>query len=122
MRISDWSSDVCSSDLVPPELLPVYAKGYGWLDASIGYDITKQITVTIEGSNLLQRREFPYYGSPTRPNGRPIDDRQIMAGLRFQLYSESGGRRSVYRHTARVLALFQREVERLVGQEWVRSL
>ncbi|MCM8730528.1 TonB-dependent receptor [Hephaestia sp. GCM10023244] len=70
---------------VAPELLPVYTKGYGWLDASIGYDITKQITVTLEGSNLLQRREFTYYGSPTRPNGRSIDDRQIMAGIRFKL-------------------------------------
>src|SRR3546814_11602434 len=98
MRISDWSSDVCSSDLgagVPPELLPVYAKGYGWLDASIGYDITKQITVTIEGSNLLQRREFTYYGSPTRPNGRSIDDRQIMAGIRFKQIGRASCRERV---------------------------
>ncbi len=70
---------------LPPELLPVYTRGYGWLDASIGYDITPRLTVTVEGSNLLQRREFTYYGSPTRPNGRSIDDRQIMAGIRFKL-------------------------------------
>ncbi|HVI98988.1 MAG TPA: TonB-dependent receptor [Sphingomonas sp.] len=67
------------------QLLPVYTRGYGWLDASIGYDITPRLTVTLEGSNLLQRREFTYFDATSRPSNRSIDDRQIMAGLRFKL-------------------------------------
>ena len=67
------------------ELLPVYTKGYGWLDASINYDITKNVTVTLEGSNLLRRKEFTYYDVETRPSNYSIDDIQIMAGVRFKL-------------------------------------
>jgi len=70
---------------VPPQLLPVYTKGYGWLDASINYDLTKQITLTLEGSNLLQHHEYTYYDVMTRPGNRSFDDRQIMAGIRFKL-------------------------------------
>ncbi|HEU4960601.1 MAG TPA: TonB-dependent receptor [Sphingomonas sp.] len=70
---------------LPPQLLPVYTKGYGWLDASINYDLTKQITVTLEGSNLLQHHEYTYYDVVTRPSNRSYDDRQIMAGIRFKL-------------------------------------
>ena len=68
-----------------PILLPVYTEGYGWLDASINYDLTPNITFTLEGSNLFQRREFTYYDTFTRPNARSIDDRQIMAGVRIKL-------------------------------------
>jgi len=70
---------------IPPQLLPVYTKGYGWLDASINYDLTKRITVTLEGSNLLQHHEYTYYDVMTRPSNRSYDDRQIMAGIRFKL-------------------------------------
>src|SRR3546814_7197909 len=45
MRISDWSSDVCSSDLVPfgiPELQRVFADGgRGEADPSIVEDLSK---------------------------------------------------------------------------------
>lgn len=68
-----------------PTLLPVYTRGYGWLDASINYDITKNFTVTLEGSNLLQHRDLSYYDVVTRPSNHSIDDRQIMAGIRFKL-------------------------------------
>jgi len=66
------------------QLLPVYTRGYGWLDASINYDVTKNITVSLEGSNLTRRRELTYYDVTTRPSNHSIDDRQIMAGVRFK--------------------------------------
>ncbi|WNO54071.1 TonB-dependent receptor [Stakelama saccharophila] len=65
--------------------IPIYRRGYGWLDASINYDITPSITVTLEGSNLLRTREFTYFDQETRPNNISVDDRQIMAGIRFKL-------------------------------------
>jgi len=66
-------------------LLPVYTRGYGWLDASISYDVTKNLTLTLEGSNLLQHRDLSYFDVVTRSNNHSIDDRQIMAGIRFKL-------------------------------------
>jgi TonB-dependent receptor len=65
------------------QIIPVYRKGYGWLDASINYDLNEHVTLTLEGSNLLQTREFTYFENTTRPNAISIDDRQIMAGVRF---------------------------------------
>ena len=66
------------------QLLPIYTQGYGWLDASINYDLTENFTLTLEGSNLLRRHEFTFYNVKTRPGTHSIDDRQIMAGVRFK--------------------------------------
>lgn len=62
----------------------VYRKGYGWLDASINYDVTPNITVSLEGSNLLRTAEATYYVNETRPGQVSIDDRQFLAGVRFK--------------------------------------
>lgn len=62
----------------------VYRKGYGWLDASINYDVTPNITLSLEGSNLLRTPEATYYVDETRPGQVSIDDRQILAGVRFK--------------------------------------
>jgi TonB-dependent receptor len=61
----------------------VYRAPYGWLDASISYDVTKNFSVVLEGSNLLRTKTQTYYTTPLSPNGWNIDDRQISAGIRF---------------------------------------
>ncbi|ATY32693.1 TonB-dependent receptor [Sphingomonas psychrotolerans] len=63
---------------------PIYRKGYGWLDASINYDISDNVTVTFEGSNLLRTRRESYYTTPTLFNDQTVDDRQFMMGFRFK--------------------------------------
>jgi iron complex outermembrane recepter protein len=63
---------------------PIYRKGYGWLDASINYDISDSVTITFEGSNLLRTRRESYYTTPTLFNDQTIDDRQFMMGFRFK--------------------------------------
>jgi TonB-dependent receptor len=65
--------------------LPVYRKGYGWLDASLNVDITRQLSVTLEASNILRTRENQFYDALTRPGNQSIDDRQFLAGIRFKL-------------------------------------
>ncbi|WP_316251102.1 TonB-dependent receptor [Sphingomonas sp. JC676] len=64
---------------------PVYRKPYGWLDASLNVDITKQITFTLEGSNLLRAKTDTYFDVPTRRGNWEQDDIQVMAGVRFTL-------------------------------------
>uniref|UniRef100_UPI0035C94D3B TonB-dependent receptor n=1 Tax=uncultured Sphingomonas sp. TaxID=158754 RepID=UPI0035C94D3B len=63
---------------------PVMTKGYGWLDASLSYDINKNFTVTLDGQNLLRTQIQQYYQVQTRPGQYTIDDRQFMAGVRVK--------------------------------------
>jgi iron complex outermembrane receptor protein len=73
---------VAGATPIPPG--PNFRKGYGWLDASINYDISPDFTVTFEGSNLLRTRREAYYDVPTRFNEQTIDDRQFLVGFRFK--------------------------------------
>ncbi|MBB4152223.1 TonB-dependent receptor [Sphingomonas jinjuensis] len=73
---------VAGATSIPPG--PIYRKGYGWLDASLSYDIDKNVTVSFEGSNLLRTRRESYYTVPTRFNDQTIDDRQFLVGFRFR--------------------------------------
>jgi len=65
---------------------PSYRRGYGWLDASLSYDVTPSVTISLEGSNLLRAVRRSYYNDLTsRPHETQIDDRQILFGVRFTL-------------------------------------
>ncbi|MEW6766277.1 MAG: TonB-dependent receptor [Pseudomonadota bacterium] len=66
--------------------LPVYTKGYGWLDASLSYRPAPNLTLTLEGSNLLGTERVSYYGTPTRPQSVWRNDTQIglRASVRFR--------------------------------------
>jgi len=63
---------------------PVMTKGYGWLDASLNYDVTPQFTLSVDAQNLLRTQIQTYYGYETRPGSFTIDDRQFMVGARIK--------------------------------------
>lgn len=63
---------------------PVYTAGYGWLDASLNYDVNSHVTLTADVQNLLRTQIHTYYGTPTRPGNFTIDDRQFMIGARVK--------------------------------------
>jgi TonB-dependent receptor len=63
---------------------PIYMKAYGWLDASASYRLSKQITLTLEGMNLLRTVRQSYYGVETRPKDSFINDRQVSAVITVQ--------------------------------------
>lgn len=65
--------------------LPVYTRAYGWLDASLSYRVNEQVTLSIEGANLLNTMRTSYYGEATRPESAWLNDRQISltASIRF---------------------------------------
>ncbi|WP_068085930.1 TonB-dependent receptor [Novosphingobium rosa] len=66
-------------------IFPVMTKGYGWLDASINFDVTKNLTVSLDAQNLLRTQIQQYYQTPTRPGQYTIDDTQYMIGIRWKL-------------------------------------
>jgi TonB-dependent receptor len=59
--------------------LPIYTRGYGWLDASLGYRIDEHVTFSVEGLNLLNTLRSSYYGVETRPQSVWVNDTQVGA-------------------------------------------
>ena len=87
---SSFLSSILAGAYTPPGgttqsyTFPVMTKGYGWLDASLSYDISKNLTLTVDGQNLLRTQIQQYYQNETRPGQFTIDDRQFMAGIRVK--------------------------------------
>ena len=83
----NWRSRFLSgiTNVVGLGSLPVYTRGYGWLDASLRLKVNPRLTLALEGNNLLNTRRTSYYGEATRPQSAWINDVQIGVGatLRF---------------------------------------
>ena len=67
---------------------PIYTKDYGWLDASLEYNVNDRLAVYAQGTNLLRTRITEFYGVPTLQQQQTIDDRQATLGFRVKF---SGG-------------------------------
>jgi TonB-dependent receptor len=55
------------------------------LDASISYKITPQVTVTLDGSNLLNQTYHDYHGVPELPRDVRRYDRVVGLALRYKM-------------------------------------
>ncbi len=64
---------------------PIYTASFGWLDASLQYNVNHHVQVYIDGSNILGTKQTFYYGVPTLPQGATIDDRMVMIGANVKL-------------------------------------
>ncbi|HEX5459608.1 MAG TPA: TonB-dependent receptor [Steroidobacteraceae bacterium] len=64
---------------------PVYTKDYGWLDASLEYNVRDWLWLYAQGTNLLRTRLTGFYGVATLPQSQTIDDRQVTLGFRARL-------------------------------------
>ena len=65
------------ADIANVGRIPFYTKAYGWLDASVSYRFNDHLSVSLEGTNLLQTKRISYYGSETLPQNVYINDRQV---------------------------------------------
>jgi iron complex outermembrane recepter protein len=63
---------------------PIFTKQFGWLDASLNYELNHEWTVYVQGSNLLRTRLVQFYGTQTIPESYTINDRQALLGVRFK--------------------------------------
>lgn len=59
--------------------------GYASLDASLNYNLTKNVQIAIQGVNLTDKIRYQVYGSKQVPSNIYLDGRQLMASvtLRF---------------------------------------
>jgi outer membrane receptor protein involved in Fe transport len=55
--------------------------GYADLDASLNYNITKNVQVAIQGTNLTNTLRYQVYGSKQFPSNIYLDGRQLMASI-----------------------------------------
>lgn len=79
-RISyNWRSDFISGTFAGR---PIFTKGNGRLDASLGYDLTRNIALTVEAINLTKARDFNYFVLEERPLQIGINDRRFLFGVR----------------------------------------
>lgn len=75
----NWRDTFMSSidSFVGVGALPVYTRGYGWLDASLAYRIDKHFSFSLEGLNLLNTLRSSYFGTETRPQSVWVNDTQV---------------------------------------------
>jgi iron complex outermembrane receptor protein len=73
------------SSIVGVGAVPAYTRGYGWLDASVDWRLSPQLSLTLEGSNLTRTLRSSYFGLPTRPQSALVNDRQFALRLSARL-------------------------------------
>jgi TonB-dependent receptor len=62
-------------------LLAQELAGYGDLDASINFQITKNVEIAIQGTNLTNTLRYQYYGSKEFPSNVFTDGLQLMTSI-----------------------------------------
>ena len=61
-----------------------YTAAYRELDLSVSYDLTKNITVTANASNLLDETYYQYSSTPSAPTALYKNGRVFSASARFK--------------------------------------
>src|SRR3546814_16643816 len=103
MRISDWSSDVCSSDLVKGFEEPVAVDGTGGKNGPeterAPLAIAQHMFKTLRGSNNLvfpnSRREVERYTHLLNEFCDRADRRSVVSGKSVSVRVDLGGRRII---------------------------
>ncbi|HVU33988.1 MAG TPA: TonB-dependent receptor [Opitutaceae bacterium] len=72
------------SNFVNVGLLQQVVRAYGDLDASLNYDITKNLEVSVQGVNLTNTMRYQYWGSPQFPSNAYIDGMTLMASVTWK--------------------------------------
>lgn len=83
----NWRSRFLSgvSSIVGLGAQPVYTRAHGWVDGAIAWKLRERVTLTLEGSNLTRTLRRADLGTPTRPQGAWVNDRQLGVSLSLQL-------------------------------------
>lgn len=82
----NWRSDFLASIGVASGVgvIPTMSQAYGQLDAALNYDVSKHITLSLEGVNLTQTKRTYYYQTLMSPAQTFQDDTQVLAGVHFK--------------------------------------
>lgn len=61
--------------------MPIYVRGYGWLDAALNYRIDRHISIGLQGTNLTNTTRSAYYGTSTHPQSTWQNETEIAATM-----------------------------------------
>src|SRR3546814_16829417 len=101
MRISDWSSDVCSSDLQPCALLSRRQRGGRCRGGQHQGDRLPRAGeparpgAAADGGAAAPRRRAPADRPLERPRRRAVDRQSVVEGKRVSVSLDLGGRRII---------------------------
>jgi hypothetical protein len=86
-----WRSEFLTNNLDCCIGLPMWQKASGYLDGSIRFQLSNQLELSLDGSNLLDttivNQQQVFGDSPLTPNAAPVrrDSAWIRSDRRFQL-------------------------------------
>lgn len=69
---------------VGTQTLPEFVRPYGVLDASISYDFTPNLSLTLDAANLNNAEYRSYLATPATPRDFQLNDRRLSARLRVR--------------------------------------
>lgn len=72
------------SSFVNVGLLQQVVRAYGDVDASLNYDITKNIELSVQGVNLTNTMRYQYWGSPQFPSNAYLDGMSLLASVTWK--------------------------------------
>src|SRR3546814_9852905 len=88
MRISDWSSDVCSSDLARPANGVQFGQAFGNLDPEFGFGISSRAVQLVDLARNDLQYAIPILGFDSERLTPKLSVRPHDHGLRLQCYRE----------------------------------
>jgi TonB-dependent receptor len=65
--------------------VPIKQAGFGWLDASLTYNINEHFSAYLQGQNLLNTMQYTYYQYTYAPANYYLNDRQFILGVRYKM-------------------------------------
>lgn len=71
------------SNFVNVGLLQQVVRAYGDLDASVNFNLTKNIELSVQGVNLMNTLRYQYWGSPQFPSNAYLDGTTLLASVRY---------------------------------------
>jgi len=82
----NWRSKYLTgvSYFVNAGLLDQDVRAYGDLDASINYNLTKNIEISLQGTNLTNTLRYQYWGSPEFPSNLYLDGITLMGTISYR--------------------------------------
>jgi len=63
----------------------VFARAQPWLDLYASYQVSDQVTLTFDATNLLNSYYQSYFGSPQFPQDTRRFDQTIVFGIRYKM-------------------------------------
>jgi iron complex outermembrane receptor protein len=72
------------SSFVNVGLLQQVVRAYGDLDASLNYNVTKNLQISVQGVNLTNSLRYQFWGSPQFPSNAYTDGITLMASVSYR--------------------------------------